>query len=266
MNYKIQENNNNLQLYNDLKSQIDILNDEKRELNIELNSKEQLIHELKCDLNTLSKKFNDLNNNLNSLSETENNEKINQLVSLTKKYSKEIKSNEEKINIYENEINKLNLNLKNEMRLKQKYEILYNEKTKEEKKWITQVNQDINLLCQWLVNYMGVYFDKNIEIPDIPKISEPISSENVLLYNKFDFEKLRKQIFDSRQKVWEKQNGYEINIENLKKEQIDFIDKINKLNKDINGLNNENLTLKEELNKRNINLDILQSHLNNYNF
>ena len=152
------------------------------------------------------------------------------------------------------------------MRLKQKYEILYNEKTKEEKKWITQVNQDINLLCQWLVNYMGVYFDKNIEIPEIPKISEPISSENVLLYNKFDFEKLRKQIFDSRQKVWEKQNGYETNIENLKKEQIDFIDKINKLNKDINGLNNENLTLKEELNKRNINLDILQSHLNNYNF
>ena len=67
-------------------------------------------------------------------------------------------------------------------------------------------------------------------------------------------------------KFGKKQNGYETNIENLKKEQIDFIDKINKLNKDINGLNNENLTLKEELNKRNINLDILQSHLNNYNF
>ena len=265
MNFKFAENNENLQICNDLKSQIDLLNNEKRELNIELNNKEQLIYELKSDLNTLSKKFNDLNKNLNSLSNEDNNGKINQLVLLNKKNLKEIKSNEEKINIYEKEINKLNQTLKNEMRLKQKFEMLYNEKTKEEKKWISQVNQDIGLLCQWVNNYMGVYFDKNIEIPDVPSISSPVSSENVLVYNKFEFEKLRKEIYEARKRVWEKQIGYETNIENLKKEQIDFIDKINKLNRDITGLNNENLSLKEELNKRNINLDILQSQLNKYN-
>ena len=265
MNFKFAENNENLQICNDLKSQIDLLNNEKRELNIELNNKEQLIYELKSDLNTLSKKFNDLNKNLNSLSNEDNNGKINQLVLLNKKNLKEIKSNEEKINIYEKEINKLNQTLKNEMRLKQKFEMLYNEKAKEEKKWISQVNQDIGLLCQWVNNYMGVYFDKNIEIPDVPSISSPVSSENILVYNKFEFEKLRKEIYEARKRVWEKQIGYETNIENLKKEQIDFIDKINKLNRDITGLNNENLSLKEELNKRNINLDILQSQLNKYN-
>ena len=112
---------------------------------------------------------------------------------------------------------------------------------------------------------MGVYFDKNIEIPEVPYVSPPISSESILIYNKFDFEKLRREIYEARRKVWEKQIGYEVNIENLKKEQIDFIDKIKQLNRDITGLSNENLTLKEELNKRNINLDILQSQLNKYN-
>ena len=252
LNLKLQECENRVHAFNDMRTQIDIIDDEKKQLKIELNCKEQLIFELKSDLNTLSKKFNDLNNNLNSLTKEENNEKINKLVALNKKYSKEVKSYEDKINLYEKEIYKLNQTLKNEMRLKQKIELSYNEKIKEEKKWISQVNQDIALICQWVNNYMGVYFDKNIEIPDVPYVSPPISSESILIYNKFDFEKLRREIYEARRKVWEKQIGYEVNIENLKKEQIDFIDKINKLNRDITGLSNENLTLKEELNKRNI--------------
>jgi hypothetical protein len=265
MNLKLQECEENVHIFNELKNQIDILNHEKRELKIELNGKEQLIFELKSDLNTLSKKFNDLNNNLNSLSKDENTEKKNKIIILNKKHSKEIKIYEDKINLYEKEIFRLNQTLKNEMRLKQKLELSYNEKIKEEKKWISQVNQDIQLICQWINNYMGVYFDKNIEIPEVPYISAPISSESVLVYNKFDFEKLRREIYEARKKVWDKQVGYETSIENLKKEQIDFIDKVNKLNKDITGLNNENLMLKEELNKRNINLDILQSQINKYN-
>ena len=264
MNSKIQENEENFELCKKLKIQIEMLENEKNDLNIELNTKDQLIFELRSDLNTLSRKFSDLNNNLNSVPEFGSKEKMNQLMIINKRYSKDLKLKDEKIKLYEKEINKLNQNLKNEMRLKQKFEILYNEKIKEEKNWISQVNQDIGLLCQWVNNYMGVYFDKNIEIPDVPSISAPISSENILVYNKFDFEKLRKGIFEARKRVWDKQVSYEENIEKLKKEQIDFIDKINKLNRDINGLNKENLTLKEELNKRNINLDILQNQLNKY--
>ena len=147
------------------------------------------------------------------------------------------------------------------MRLKQKLELSYNDKIKEEKKWISQVNQDIQLICQWINNYMGVYFDKNIEIPEVPYISAPISSESVLVYNKFDFEKLRREIYETRKKVWDKQMGYETNIENLKKEQIDFIDKINKLNKDLNKVNNDNILLREEINKRNINLNDIQDEM-----
>ena len=266
MNLKSGENAEYPQIINDLKNELDILNSENNSLRIELDTKDQLIYELKSDLNTLSKKFNELNQNLNSFSALENDEKINNLISQNKKYSRELKSKEEKILSYEKELNKLNKNLKNEMRQKQKLELLYTEKTKEENIWISQVNQDINLICQWVNNYLGAYFDKNIEIPDIPNISSPISSEGILTYGKFNFEKLRKEIFDSRKKIWERQIGLEELIENLKKEQIDFIDKINKLNKDIARLNNENILLKEELNKRNINLDILQNQLNKYNF
>ena len=266
MNIKLQENFQYPQVIDDLKNELDIISSEKNNLQAELDAKDQLIYELKTDLNTLSKKFNDLNQNLNSFSEIETNEKINNLMSQNKKYLREIKSKEEKILSYEKELNKLNKNLKNEMRQKQKLELLYTEKTEEENTWISQVNQDINLICQWVNNYLGAYFDKNIEIPDVPNITSPISTEGTLIYNKFNFEKLRKEIFDARKKIWERQVGYEEVVENLKKEQIDFIDKINKLNKDIARLNNENILLKEELNKRNINLDILQNQLNKYKF
>ena len=266
MNLKSGENAEYPQIINDLKNELDILNSENNSLRIELDTKDQLIYELKSDLNTLSKKFNELNQNLNSFSALENDEKINNLISQNKKYSRELKSKEEKILSYEKELNKLNKSLKNEMRQKQKLELLYKENTKEQNIWVSQVNQDINLICQWVNNYLGAYFGKNIEIPDIPNISSPISSEGILTYGKFNFEKLRKEIFDSRKKIWERQIGLEELIENLKKEQIDFIDKINKLNKDIARLNNENILLKEELNKRNINLDILQNQLNKYNF
>ena len=268
LNYQLQEGSDNNKIIRDLKNEVAILNSEKNNFKLELSTKEKLIYELKTDLNTLSKKFNNLNQNLNSFSDIETNEKINNLISQNKKYLKEIKLNEEKIVSYESEINKLNKSLKNEMRQKQKMEILFTEKAKEENNWISQVNQDINLICQWINNYLGAYFDKNIEIPDIPRITTRISSEGVLTYEKFNFEKLRKEIFDARKKIWERQVGYEETVENLKKEQIDFIDKINKLNKDIAKINNENISLKEELNKRNINLDELQSNneINQYNF
>ena len=268
LNYQLQEGSDNNKIIRDLKNEVAILNSEKNNFKLELSTKEKLIYELKTDLNTLSKKFTNLNQNLNSFSDIETNEKINNLISQNKKYLKEIKLKEEKILSYESEINKLNKSLKNEMRQKQKMEILFTEKAKEENNWISQVNQDINLICQWINNYLGAYFDKNIEIPDIPRITTRISSEGVLTYEKFNFEKLRKEIFDARKKIWERQVGYEETVENLKKEQIDFIDKINKLNKDIAKINNENISLKEELNKRNINLDELQSNneINQYNF
>ena len=268
LNYQLQEGCDNNKIIRDLKNEIAILNSEKNNLKLELSSKEKLIYELKTDLNSLSKKFTDLNQNLNSFSDIETNEKINNIISQNKKYLREIKLNEEKILSYEREMNKLNKNLKNEMRQKQKMEILFTEKAKEENNWISQINQDINLICQWINNYLGAYFDKNIEIPDVPHITNRISSEGVLTYEKFNFEKLRKEIFDARKKIWERQVGFEETVENLKKEQIDFIDKINKLNKDIAKVKNENISLREELNKRNINLDEIQSNneINQYNF
>ena len=43
-------------------------------------------------------------------------------------------------------------------------------------------------------------------------------------------------------------------------------ERLNKISNNFEIINSNFVNIKEELNKRNINLDILQSHLNNYNF
>ena len=50
LNYQLQEGSDNNKIIRDLKNQINILNSEKNNFQIELNSKEQLIYELKTDL------------------------------------------------------------------------------------------------------------------------------------------------------------------------------------------------------------------------
>ena len=81
------------------------------------------------DLNELSKKFNKYNNNMISQNE-EKSDKVNQLLQVIKEYSSQMKINEDKIKIYENENKKLNQNLTNEMKELQKLKILYETKIK----------------------------------------------------------------------------------------------------------------------------------------
>ena len=69
---------------------------------------------------------------------------------LIKEYSAQLKKNEEKMKIYENEFLKINQNLTNEMKEKQRLKILYDDKIAEEKKWISQINSDIQILCEWI--------------------------------------------------------------------------------------------------------------------
>ena len=94
----------------------------------------------------------------------EKSDKVNQLLQVIKEYSNQMKINEDKIKIYENENKKLNQNLTNEMKELQKLKILYENKINEDKNWISQINQDIKLLCDWISNYLGTFFPENIEI------------------------------------------------------------------------------------------------------
>ena len=262
INLKNKDELENQILCNNLRQQIDIITKEKEELKLELYSKDKLIKELKLDLNDLSKKFSKFNNNILSQSE-EKNDKVNQLLQLLKEYSSQLKKNEEKIKIYENEFNKINQNLTSEMKEKQKIKLLYEDKINEEKNWISQINMDIQLLCEWMNNYMGIYFDKMVEIPDIPLFTPPLNSENVNTFNRFKFNLLRKTIIDVRNKIYNKQCKYENIMQQDKKEQIELLNKIEAQNKNIASLNNDIIALKEEIVQKKVEIEEMNNKFNN---
>jgi hypothetical protein len=265
LNFRNKDEKENLLLNKNLRQQIEIINKEKEELKLELYSKEKIIKELKSDLNELSKKFNRYNNNISPSSEIKD-EKVNQLLQLIKEYSFQLKNNEEKIKIYENENIKLNQNLTQEMKEKQKLKLLYENKINDDKNWIGQINQDIQLLCDWINNYLGTFFQENIEIQEIPKFTPYIDSENINNYNKINLNLLRQTIIEARNKIYDKQNKYENTIKMDKKEQIELLCKIENQNKNISTLNNDIISLKEELSKKKLEIEELNNKFNNLMF
>ena len=265
LNYRNKDEKENVLLTKNLRHQIEILTKEKEELKLELYSKEKIIKELKSDLNELSKKFNKYNNNVLSQSE-EKCSKVNQLMQLVKEYSTQMKYSEDKIKTYQKEINKINQNLTKEMKENQKLKILYENKTNEDKNWINQINQDIQLLCDWINNYLGTFFQENFEIQEVPTFTQYINSENLSNYNKINLNLLRQTITEVRNKIYDKQNKYENTIKNDKKEQIELLYKIENQNKNISILNNDIISLKEELAQKKFEFDELNNKFNNLMF
>ena len=265
LNYRNKDEKENYILNKNLRQQIEILNKEKEELKLELYSKDKLIKELKSDLNELSKKFTKYNNNVLSQTE-EKSEKVNQLMQIIKENSSQMKFKDEKIKLYENEINQLNQNLTQEMKEKQKLKILYDNKITEDNNWINQINQDIKLLCDWIINYLGAFFQENIEIQEVPKFTQYINSENLNNYNKINLNLLRQTITETRNKIYDKQNKYENTIKMDKKEQIELLNQIETKDKNISMLNNDIINLKEELAKKKFEIDEMNNKFNNLIF
>jgi len=265
INYRKKDEKENYTLTKNLRQQIEILNKEKEELKLELYSKEKTIKELKSDLNDLTKKFNKYNININS-EKNENSEKIEQMIQIIKEYSMQLKNKDEKNKIYQNEITKLNQSLTSEIKEKQRIKILYENKINEDEIWIEQINEDIKQISNWIFNYLGVFFDEKIEIQEIPKFTPYINSENINNYNKINLNFLRQTITEARNKIYDKQNKYENIIKIDKKEQIDLINKIENLNKNLNNLSNENIYLKEELNNKKREIEDMNIKFNNLMF
>ena len=265
LNFRNKDEKENMILNKNLRKQIEILTKEKEELKLEIYSKDKLIKELKSDLNELSKKFNKYNNNILSQTE-EKTDKVNQLLQLIKEYSTQLKNKDEKMKIFENEIYKLNQNLTKEMKENQKMKIIYENKINEDNNWISQINQDIKLICDWINNYLGIFFQENLDIPEMPKFTQYINSDNLNNYNKINLNLIRQTITEARNKIYDKQNKYENAIKKDKKEQIDLLNKIENQNKNINGLNNDIINLKEELNKKKIELEELNNKFNSLIF
>lgn len=252
---KVKDENDDKQLCTNLKKQIDLLNEEKNELKIELNNKDKLIYDLKNNLNNLTEKFNEIKSNIKL--ETNNNEKIKGLLELVEQYTKEIKNNEKKIKLYEKELQNVNKNLKTEMKKRQKFELLFNDKIKDDNNLVSIINKDISLICNWIKNYMGIYFDKKIEIPEVPRFTDPINYQNNQINNRYNFDELRSVLWNTRCQIWNKQSSYEENIQQFKREQIDLIRKIEIMNENIEKLNRNNLCLKEVLYSKNIDPNII---------
>ena len=265
LNFRNKDEKENMILNKNLRQQIEILNKEKEELKLELYSKDKLIKELKSDLNELSKKFSKYNNNMISQNE-EKSDKVNQLLQVIKEYSSQLKSYEDKIKIYEKENNKLNQDLTKEMKEKQKLKILFDNKVTEDNNWICQINQDIKLLSDWINNYLGTFFGENIEIQEAPKFTQYINSDNINNYNKINLNLLRQTITEARNKIYDKQNKYENKIKIDKKEQLELLYKIESQNKNITILNNDIISLKEELAKKKFEIEEMNNKFNNLIF
>lgn len=235
-----------------MKNQFNSLLEEKEHLRSALYQKEKLTEELQNEFNDINNKFKILNDQI--LHQEDSNSKVSQLVELVKQYSKELTEITHKNKLYESELNNLNKQMSDIMKENQSLNIDKKNFDMEFNDFCISTNKNINLLCQWIDNYLGVYYDKKIEIPDIPILSN--------FNNKISFDILRQKIYSIRNKIYEQQLNSETAIQKYKQEQIDLLTKIEKLNKEISFIKNQNLEMKEGMTKFNISYEQLNDKLN----
>ena len=235
-----------------MKNQFNKLIEEKEHLRSALYQKEKLTEELQNEFNEINNKFKLLNEQI--LNQEDSNSKVSQLVELVKQYSKELTELTQKNKLYENELNNLNREMSEIMKENQTLNSSKKNFDIEFSDFCINTNKNISLLCQWIDNYLGIYYDKKIEIPDIPILSN--------FNNKINFDSLRQKIYSIRNKIYEQQLNSENIIQKFKQDQIDLLTKIEKLNKEISLLKNQNLEMKEGMTKFNISYEQLNDKLN----
>ena len=235
-----------------MKNQFNKLIEEKEHLRSALYQKEKLTEELQNEFNEINNKFKLLNEQI--LNQEDSNSKVSQLVELVKQYSKELTELTQKNKLYENELNNLNRQMSEIMKENQTLNSSKKNFDIEFSDFCINTNKNISLLCQWIDNYLGIYYDKKIEIPDIPILSN--------FNNKINFDSLRQKIYSIRNKIYEQQLNSENIIQKFKQDQIDLLTKIEKLNKEISLLKNQNLEMKEGMTKFNISYEQLNDKLN----
>ena len=109
------------------------------------------------------------------------------------------------------------------------------------KEIIMGINVELKTINQWIDTYLGVYFDKNIEIPELPyTISKSIK-------NKIKFESLKENLIKSQQKMNIELSRSESFIRELKAECSDYILNQEKLISDTTTLKNEILSKNEDI-------------------
>ena len=175
----------------------------KKEYDLSLNENKKILNEnsiIKQENNSLKQKLSSLN--------SENNIITNENISL-----KEMISN----------INNTKYKLQNEMTLtnkenqKNSFQIIKYEKLLNN--IITEMNEDIKMIINWIDNYMGIYISNNFKIPELP-IHPSKDNYGIII------DELKKKIMLTRKKI----NDDIVLLNNYKEKKNEIFEKENKVN------------------------------------
>jgi len=127
----------------------------------------------------------------------------------------------------------LKVNKQNEIKLK--------ELESEIKEITTGLNSELNIICQWIETYLGVYFDKSIEIPDLSITVQKSIKNNTKV------DKLKEVLYTTRRCLNEELFKSDKNLKELKNDLSVNIKRQEKMIKEISDLKSDNLSKVEEI-------------------
>ena len=119
---------------------------------------------------------------------------------------------------------------------------------------LVNANKNLDVLSTWIENYLGIFFDSQIEIPELPNF----------INKKIDFTNLKNALISARQKVTDSQRKYENQIKDLHNEQYENYSKIERLCKEIQVLKENNMGLQNNLGKLNSTNERMEGDLSDH--
>ena len=267
MNYKNQIDNQN-RMIEELEKENQELKNQIKEIDLQLknNKKEDLKNKNNNNkINNIPK----LNFNENENNNFESNNQIRDLINLIKEYSKEIsKLKQENFDLKSNKNNFSNFNNQNDMNLNSNNDSIIMSIS-------NYVNNEINLINQWIDTYIGGYYDKNY--PILSLFSEEINefNEKNILFSQLkhclQFDLLKNTLEKSRNKInnYLNQNEtnvieYKILLKQTESRNIELKNELNNLKLELMNINKNRFINEEQINQ-NKNKKIINKFESNLN-
>ena len=267
MNYKNQIDNQN-RMIEELEKENQELKNQIKEIDLQLknNKKEDLKNKNNNNkINNIPK----LNFNENENNNFESNNQIRDLINLIKEYSKEIsKLKQENFDLKSNKNNFSNFNNQNDMNLNSNNDSIIMSIS-------NYVNNEINLINQWIDTYIGDYYDKNYPILSLfnEEINE-FNEKNILfsqLKHCLQFDLLKNTLEKSRNKInnYLNQNEtnvieYKILLKQTESRNIELKNELNNLKLELMNINKNRFINEEQINQ-NKNKKIINKFESNLN-
>ena len=237
----------------------------ENDLNRKNNKKENITG--KIYYNKINIPTQNINENENKNIESEN--QVSDLINLIKEYSKEIsKLKQENFDLKSNKNNFSNFNNQNDMNLNSNNDSIIMSIS-------NYVNNEINLINQWIDTYIGDYYDKNY--PILSLFSEEINefNEKNILFSQLkhclQFDLLKNTLEKSRNKInnYLNQNEtnvieYKILLKQTESRNIELKNELNNLKLELMNINKNRFINEEQINQ-NKNKKIINKFESNLN-